>query len=98
MDGPFGHAANWYMQGPFVSALPEFGYQSPLSPRAVYRAGIAAVNAHCRKMFSNKSFSELSAIDQDAVLTPGKGTLDFENISGKYSSGFYCRTLRKVSG
>ncbi|MGZ3494162.1 MAG: gluconate 2-dehydrogenase subunit 3 family protein, partial [Thermodesulfobacteriota bacterium] len=45
MDGAFGHAANWYMQGPFASALPEFGYQSPLTPRAVYRAGIAAVDA-----------------------------------------------------
>jgi gluconate 2-dehydrogenase gamma chain len=96
MDGPFGHAANWYMQGPFVSALPEFGYQSPLSPRAVYRAGIAAVNAHCRKMFSNKSFSELSAIDQDAVLTRlEKGTLDFENISGKLFFGFLLQNTKE---
>jgi Gluconate 2-dehydrogenase subunit 3 len=25
MDGQFGHATNWYMQGPFASALPELG-------------------------------------------------------------------------
>jgi gluconate 2-dehydrogenase gamma chain len=44
MDGAFGHAAKWYMQGPFASGPPELGYQSPLTPRAVYRAGIIAVN------------------------------------------------------
>ena len=90
MDGPFGHAAHWYMQGPFAPAVPELGYQSPLTPRAVYRAGIAAVDAHCRKMFSNKSFSELPATEQDSVLAGlEKGTLDFDNVSG-------CRTQRKV--
>jgi len=41
MEGPFGHAANWYMQGPFVSALPEFGYQSPLSRRALFTAPVS---------------------------------------------------------
>jgi gluconate 2-dehydrogenase gamma chain len=83
MEGPFGHAANWYMQGPFVSALPEFGYQSPLSPRAVYRAGIAAVDAHCRRMFGNKSFSELPATEQDAVLTrtPRKGIWPIQSMA-----------------
>jgi gluconate 2-dehydrogenase gamma chain len=96
IDGPFGHAANWYMQGPFVSALPEFGYQSPLPPRAVYRAGIAAVDAHCRKMFGNKSFSELPAPQQDAVLTDlEKGTLDFENVSGKSFFGFLLQNTKE---
>jgi gluconate 2-dehydrogenase gamma chain len=72
------------MQGPFASALPEFGYQSPLTPRAVYRAGIAAVDAHCRRMFGNKSFFELPAAQQDSVLTDlENGLLDFENFSGK---------------
>ena len=96
MDGPFGHAANWYMQGPFVSALPELGYQSPLSPRAVYRAGIAAVDAHCRKMFSNRSFSELHATEQDAVLTDlEKGALDFENVSGQSFFGFLLQNTKE---
>ena len=96
MEGPFGHAATWYMQGPFVPALPEFGYQSPLTPRAVYRAGIAAVDAHCKKMFSNKSFSELPATEQDAVLIGlEKGTLDFENVSGKSFFGFLLQNTRE---
>jgi gluconate 2-dehydrogenase gamma chain len=68
MDGAFGHAASWYMQGPFASALPEFGTQSPLTPREVYRAGIAAVNGHCRRTFEDKSFAELPASTQDSKV------------------------------
>jgi hypothetical protein len=96
MDGAFGHAANWYMQGPFAFALPELGYQSPLTPRAVYRAGIAAVDAHCRRMFNNKSFSELSVTQQDSILTDlEKGALDFENVSGTSFFGFLLQNTRE---
>lgn len=84
MDGPFGHAATWYMQGPFAKGPPELGYQSPLTPREVYRAGIAAINKYCRRNFGNKSFSELPVVMQDPVLTNlENGTIDFENVSGK---------------
>jgi gluconate 2-dehydrogenase gamma chain len=96
MDGAFGHAANWYMQGPFASALPEFGYQSPLTPRAVYRAGIAALDAYCRRTFGNSSFSELPAATQDSVLADlEKGALDFENVSGKSFFGFLLQNTRE---
>jgi gluconate 2-dehydrogenase gamma chain len=96
MDGAFGHAANWYMQGPFASALPELGYQSPLTPSAVYRAGIAAIDAHCRRMFGNKSFSELPITQQDSVLTDlEKGALDFENVSGTSFFGFLLQNTKE---
>jgi gluconate 2-dehydrogenase gamma chain len=96
MDGAFGHAATWYMQGPFASALPELGYQSPLAPRAVYRAGIAAVDAHCRRMFGNRSFSELPATTQDPVLTElESGALDFDNVSGTSFFGFLLQNTRE---
>ena len=96
MDGAFGHAATWYMQGPFASAVPELGYQSPLTPRAVYRTGIAAVDAHCRRTFGNKSFSELPITQQDAVLTDlENGTLDFENVSGKSFFGFLLQNTKE---
>ena len=96
MDGPFGHAATWYMQGPFASALPEFGYQSPLTPRAVYRAGIAALNAHCRRMFHNKAFCELPPATQDSLLTAlEKGALDFDDVSGKSFFGFLLQNARE---
>jgi gluconate 2-dehydrogenase gamma chain len=96
MDGPFGHAATWYMQGPFASALPELGYQSPLTPREVYRAGIAAVDAHCRSMFSNNPFCKLPTTTQDSLLTAlEKGTLDFESVSGKSFFGFLLQNTRE---
>jgi len=96
MEGPFGHAATWYMQGPFASALPEFGYQSPLTPRAVYRAGIAAVDGHCRRMLGNKSFAELPTATQDAVLTDlEQGALEFENVSGKAFFGFLLQNTKE---
>ena len=96
MDGPFGLAANWYMQGPFVPAPPEFGFQSPLTPRAVYRAGIAAVDAHCRRMFANKRFCELPIVTQDSVLTElESGALDFEDVSGKMFFDFLLQNTRE---
>jgi gluconate 2-dehydrogenase gamma chain len=96
MNGAFGHATNWYMQGPFATELPEFGYQSPLTPRAVYRAGIAEVDAHCRRKFGNNSFSELPAATQDSVLTNlEKGVLDFENVSGTAFFGFLLQNTKE---
>jgi gluconate 2-dehydrogenase gamma chain len=97
MDGPFGHAATWYMQGPFaVSALPELGYQSPLTPRAAYRAGIAAMDTHCRRLFDNKAFCELSPVMQDSLLSAlEKGTLDFENVSGKSFFDFLIQNTKE---
>ena len=48
MDNAFGHAAIWYMQGPFPSALPELGYQSPLTPCSTSRTSSArASSAFC---------------------------------------------------
>jgi gluconate 2-dehydrogenase gamma chain len=96
MEGAFGYAANWYMQGPFATGLPEFGYQSQLTPRAVYRAGIAAVDAYCRRLFGNRPFTELPAAMQDSVLTDlEKGALDFENVSGASFFGFLLQNTKE---
>ena len=84
MDAVFGYAAIWYMQGPFVAATPEFGYQAALAPREVYRAGIAAMNSHCKTTFNGKTFAELDAASQDATLKLAEaGTLEFEGTSSK---------------
>lgn len=59
-------------------------HQSPLAPHEVYRAGIAAVDGHCRRLFDNKSFAEFPATNQGAVLTDlEKGVLEFDNASDK---------------
>jgi gluconate 2-dehydrogenase gamma chain len=68
MEGGFGQAALWYMQGPFVPSSPLFGYQGKMLPREVYRAGIAATDAWCRQNRSGKRFAELDAAAQDEVL------------------------------
>lgn len=68
MEGAFGHAATWYMQGPFVEVSPLFGYQKKMPPREVYRAGISATDVYCRKQYSDKAFAQLTAAQQDEVL------------------------------
>jgi len=96
MDGAFGHGANWYMQGPFATAAPELGYQSPLTPREVYRIGIASTDAYCLRKFGNRSFSELPVATQDSVLTDlESGALDFEKVSGKSFFGFLLQNAKE---
>jgi len=68
MDDAFGHAARWYMQGPFdENAAPEMGYQSRQTPRELYRRGIAAADAECRKRHG-QPFAQLQPDRQDALL------------------------------
>jgi gluconate 2-dehydrogenase gamma chain len=55
LAGAWGKGERLYMQGPWKQGTPSQGYQLPLTPAQLYRAGIAATNAHCRKVYS-KSF------------------------------------------
>lgn len=82
MASPYGHGGLWYMHPPFVQAVPELGYQLPLTPRDIYRLGIRAVNAYCQKTFS-KPFAQLSPQQQDTVLHElQNGKHEFDDISG----------------
>jgi gluconate 2-dehydrogenase gamma chain len=84
MEGAFGHAAIWYMQGPFVPSSPLFGYQGKMPPREVYRAGIAATDAWCKQHKGGKRFAELDAATQDEVLKGlDGGTLQFAEVGAK---------------
>ncbi|MCU4119457.1 gluconate 2-dehydrogenase subunit 3 family protein [Variovorax sp. N23] len=84
MEGAFGHAAIWYMQGPFVPSSPLFGYQGKMPPREVYRAGIAATDAWCTQQKGGKRFAELDAATQDEVLKGlDGGTLQFAEVGAK---------------
>lgn len=68
MDTPYGHGKLWYMQGPFhTDQPPEMGYQLSLAPRDLYRHGIAACDAYCKKQY-NKAFADLDQATQEAVL------------------------------
>lgn len=68
MAGDFGKASDWYMAGPHDPAAdPRLGFQSPLTPAAIYRDGIATVNAWCKNE-KGKLFAELDTPAQDDVL------------------------------
>jgi gluconate 2-dehydrogenase gamma chain len=67
MQTPYADGAIWYMQGPFIEAKPEFGYQSRLTPKEQYRLGIRAIDAYCRAAFG-KAFAALTAAQQDDTL------------------------------
>jgi gluconate 2-dehydrogenase gamma chain len=83
LNGQFGYAAKMYMQGPWTAGLPTQGYQLPLTPREVYRLGIAATNAHCTTQYG-KTFDKLNAAHQDEVLTALDGaTISFDAVPAK---------------
>lgn len=69
LAGDFGAALDWYMDGPHQpDAPPELGWQSPLSPAAIYRTAIPVFNIWCESQHG-APFSELSAELQDQALT-----------------------------
>jgi gluconate 2-dehydrogenase gamma chain len=49
LAGGWGKGDRLYMQGPWKTGVPSQGYQLPLTPAELYRAGIASANAHCVK-------------------------------------------------
>jgi gluconate 2-dehydrogenase gamma chain len=67
LAGGWGKGDRLYMQGPWKPGVPSQGYQLPLTPAELYRAGIAATNAHCAKTYG-KSFDRLDATQRQEVL------------------------------
>jgi gluconate 2-dehydrogenase gamma chain len=100
MQTPYASGAIWYMQGPFLQAAPEFGYQGSLPLRELLRAGIAEMAVHCNKAFGGKTFSQLTAAEQESLLEAAQaGSLQFETISskvffsyllGEVRNGYFC--------
>src|SRR6267154_658074 len=78
LAGGWGKGERLYMQGPWKPGVPSQGYQLPLTPAQLYRAGVAATNAYCRKTYG-KSFDRLDAKQREEVLvglSTGKVTFD----------------------
>jgi gluconate 2-dehydrogenase gamma chain len=67
LAGAWGKGERLYMQGPWKQGAPSQGYQLPLTPAQLYRAGIAATNAHCRKVYG-KSFDRIEETQREEVL------------------------------
>jgi gluconate 2-dehydrogenase gamma chain len=84
MQTPFAAGDIWYMQGPFLQAAPEFGYQGKLPLRDILRVGIKAMNAYCASQFGGKAFADLDIKKQEELLKAAEGgKLKFEDISAK---------------
>ena len=84
MQTPYANGGVWYMQGPFLEAAPEFGYQGKLPLRDILRVGIKAMDAHCTANFSGKRFADLGVAKQEALLKDAEaGKIKLENISSK---------------
>ena len=79
LAGAWGKGERLYMQGPWKQGVPSQGYQLPLTPAQLYRAGIKATNVHCRKTYG-KSFDRLEPTQREEVLI-GLSTskIKFEN-------------------
>jgi len=79
LAGAWGKGDRLYMQGPWRQGVPNQGYQLPLAPADLYRAGIAATNAHCRKTFG-KAFDQIDEAQREQVLVElSEGKITFEN-------------------
>jgi gluconate 2-dehydrogenase gamma chain len=84
MQTPYASGGIWYMQGPFLEASKEFGYQGRLPLREILRVGIAAMDAHCRRAFGGKTFAQLDHAQQETLLKAAEsGALELDPISSK---------------
>jgi gluconate 2-dehydrogenase gamma chain len=79
LAGAWGKGDRLYMQGPWKKGVPSQGYQLPLTPAQLFRSGIEATNAHCRKTYG-KSFDRLDAAQREEVLAGlSSAKINFDN-------------------
>ena len=79
LAGAWGKGERLYMQGPWKAGSPSQGYQLPLTPAQLYRAGIEATNAHCRRAYG-KTFDRIEAAQRQEVLIGlSTGKISFDN-------------------
>jgi gluconate 2-dehydrogenase gamma chain len=67
MAGGYGKGDRLYLEGPFGEGTPEQGYQLPMTPSELIRAGIADVSAYVQENHKS-TFDGLSAKDRAAVM------------------------------
>jgi gluconate 2-dehydrogenase gamma chain len=79
LAGAWGKGDRLYMQGPWKRGVPSQGYQLPLTPAQLYRAGIEDTNAYCRKTYG-KPFDRLEeAQRQEVMVGLATGKVTFES-------------------
>jgi len=94
LAGPFGRGDHYYLGGPWPKGVPEQGYQSRFTPAQMYRASIPAIEKYVSNKYSGKSFKDLAATDQDAVLKGlESGKIGLDGADGK---AFFAMFLQNV--
>jgi gluconate 2-dehydrogenase gamma chain len=79
----FGAGARMYRAGPFHQGTPEQGYQSPLTPRDFFAAGVEAANAWSRKTYG-KTLDRLSPEQRTQALKEmEEGKAQFDGLDAK---------------
>src|SRR5437899_8954979 len=79
LAGAWGKGERLYMQGPWQMGVSSQGYQLPLTPAQLYRAGITATNDYCRKAYG-KVFDRLDETQREEVLVGlSTGKVSFDN-------------------
>lgn len=77
----WGRGDKMYLQGPFMEGTPEQGYQLPLPPSDLIRAGIADLNAYVRKNYGGNTFDTASEADRIAIVTAlERHQVELENV------------------
>ena len=91
LDGVWGSHGRNYRQGPWPEGTPYQGFQSRLTPREIYRAGIRETNVHCLKQYQ-KAFEFLAPAEQDDVLKELEaGRVELSSVSSKLFFGLLLR-------
>lgn len=94
LAGPFGSAGGQYVRPPFVAGTPQQGHQGADTPAMRYRAGLKALDEYVASKFPKKSFTTLSALDQDNVL---KGLEDGSiSLVGADAKSFFALVLQNT--
>jgi len=94
LAGGWGKGERLYMQGPWKQGVPSQGYQLPLTPAQLYRAGIAGANASCVASYG-KTFDKIDAAQREEfLLALQAGKVKFE--SGLPSRVFFAQLYQNV--
>ncbi len=67
LAGSWGKGDRLYMQGPWLEGTANQGYQLPLTPAELYRAGVEGSNAYCRNAFG-KDFARCTTDQKETFL------------------------------
>jgi len=67
LAGAWGQGERLYLQGPFAVGTPNQGYQLPLTPAQLFRAGLESLDDALRRR-QGRAFAQLDAAAKEAVL------------------------------